>query len=258
MASPAFTVTITHVEHYTESYFRLRVTRPEGLRFVSGQFMMIGLQLEDRHIMRAYSIASAYWDEELEFYSIIIQDGELTSRLQHVKVGDEVILSARPVGTLTLRGLKPRGKRLFMLSTGTGIAPFASVIRDDEVYDKFDEVYLTHTCRYSKDLTYGFDRIQEAKECPLVGEEASQKLFHYGSVTREPYQYEGRITTLIENGKFFRDLGIPSFDCETDRIMICGSLAMLHDLQKLLDVLGFDRGSNSRPGEYVWEQAFSG
>ena len=258
MASPAFTVTITHVEHYTESYFRIRVTRPEGLRFISGQFMMIGLQLEDRHIMRAYSIASAYWDEELEFYSIIIQDGELTSRLQHVKVGDEIILSARPVGTLTLRGLKPHGKRLFMLSTGTGIAPFASLIRDDEVYEKYEEVYLTHTCRQVQDLQYGTNIVAAAKECPLVGEEASAKLVHYGSVTREPHQYEGRITDLIENGKFFTDLGIPPFNSETDRIMICGSLAMLHDTQKLLDVIGIDRGSNSRPGEYVWEQAFTG
>ena len=258
MASPAYTVVITHVEHYTESYFRLRVTRPEGLRFISGQFIMIGLQLEDRHIMRAYSIASAYWDEELEFYSIIIQDGELTSRLQHVKVGDEAILSARAVGTLTLRGLKPNAKRLFMLSTGTGIAPFASVIRDDDVYDKFDEVYLTHTCRYIKDLTYGFDRIRDAKQCPLVGEDASKKLFHYPSVTREPYKYEGRITTLIENGKFFTDLGIPPFNSETDRIMICGSMAMLRDTQKVLDVIGLARGSTRAPGEYVWEQAFTG
>jgi len=258
MASPAYTVVITHVEHYTESYFRLRFTRPEGLRFISGQFIMIGLQLEDRHIMRAYSIASAYWDEELEFYSIIIQDGELTSRLQHVKVGDEAILSARAVGTLTLRGLKPNAKRLFMLSTGTGIAPFASVIRDDDVYDKFDEVYLTHTCRYIKDLTYGFDRIRDAKQCPLVGEDASKKLFHYPSVTREPYKHEGRITTLIENGKFFTDLGIPPFNGETDRIMICGSLEMLRDTQKVLDVIGLERGSTRAPGEYVWEQAFSG
>ena len=258
MASPAFTVKITDVEHYTESYFRLRVERPEGLRFVSGQFMMMGLQLEDRHIMRAYSIASAYWEEELEFYSIIIEDGELTSRLRHVKVGDEIILSARTVGTLTLRGLKPQGKRLFMLSTGTGFAPFASLIRDDEVYDKYDEIYLTQTCRFGKDLAYGTQQVADAKECPLVGEEASSKLHYYGSVTREPHKYEGRITNLIESGKFFTDLGIPSFNSETDRVMICGSLEMLHDLQKLLDVLGFDRGSNSRPGEYVWEQAFTG
>jgi ferredoxin--NADP+ reductase len=208
--------------------------------------------------MRAYSIASPYWDEELEFYSIIIQDGELTSRLQHIKEGDEMILSAKAVGTLTLRGLKPNGKRLFMLSTGTGFAPFASLLRDDDMYDNFDEIYMVQTCRYVKDLTYGKDRIAEAKECPLVGEDAQKKLFYYGSVTREPYEYEGRITTLIENGKFFEDLGIPSFNGETDRIMICGSLAMLHDTQKLLDVIGLDRGSNTRPGEYVWETAFSG
>ena len=258
MAAPKYTVQVTFVEHYTESYFRMRVTRPEGLRFISGQFIMMGLQTEDKNIMRAYSIASPYWDEELEFYSIIIQDGALTSRLQHVQVGDDIILSAKAVGTLTLRGLLPGGKRLFMLSTGTGFAPFASLLRDDDLYDSFDEVYMVQTCRYVKDLTYGKDRVSEAKTCPLVGEQACEKLKYYGSVTREPHEYEGRITHLIDNGKFFTDLGIPSFNVETDRIMICGSLAMLHDTQKLLDVLGFDRGSNTRPGQYVWETAFSG
>ena len=258
MASPAHTVTVTHVTHYTESYFRLRTTRPRGLRFVSGQFIMMGMQLEDKPLMRAYSIASPCWDDELEFYSIIIPDGALTSRLKDTKCGDSLLLSAKPVGTLTLRGLKPEGSRLFMLSTGTGFAPFASLIRDEDVYEQFDEVYITQTCRFAEDLRYSRDRFEEAQACPLVGEEASKKLFYYGSVTREPHPFQGRITTLIENGKFFRDLGIPEFNPAIDRVMICGSMAMLKDTQILLEKLGFDRGSNARPGQYVWERAFTG
>jgi ferredoxin--NADP+ reductase len=251
-------LTVTHVENYTESYFRIRTTRPEGFRFVSGQFIMLGLQLEDGPLMRAYSIASAHWDEELEFYSIIIQDGALTSRLQHVKVGDEVILSAKAVGTLTMRGLRPGGSRLFMLSTGTGLAPFASLIRDDDIYEKFDEIYLTQTCRFARDLEYGRRRVADAKACELVGEEASRQLVYYGTVTREPAEFEGRITRLIENGKMFTDLGIPPLNAETDRVMICGSLEMLHDTQTILEAVGLDRGSNARPGSYVWEKAFTG
>ena len=148
MALPAHTVTVTDVEHYTESYFRIRVSRPEGLNFISGQFMMIGLIVDGKPLMRAYSIASALWDEELEFYSIIISDGALTSRLRHISPGDEMVISAKAVGTLTTRGLKPGGKRLFMLSTGTGFAPFASVILDEDIYDEFEEVYVTQTCRF--------------------------------------------------------------------------------------------------------------
>ncbi|HCH66444.1 MAG: ferredoxin--NADP(+) reductase [Deltaproteobacteria bacterium] len=258
MAAPAHTLTVTHVEHYTESYFRLRTTRPEGLRFVSGQFIMLGMALDSGPLMRAYSIASPAWDEELEFYSIIIQDGALTSRLQHIKEGSEVILSAKAVGSLTLRGLASGGRRLFLLSTGTGFAPFACLIRDEEVYNSFDQVILTQTCRYVKDLQYGFDRVAEAKACPLVGEEASAKLVHYPTVTREPYKYEGRITHLMESGKVFEDLGIPGFDPATDRAMICGSHAMLLDTQKVLDAVGLTRGSLSKPGGYVWERAFTG
>lgn len=258
MASPKYTVNVTHVEHYTDSYFRLRVERPEGLNFLSGQFIMIGLMVDERPLMRAYSIASANWDEELEFYSIIIQDGALTSRLQHIKVGDQVILSAKAVGTLTTRGLLTGGKRLFMLSTGTGFAPFASLIRDEDVYDEYEEVYVTQTCRFVEDLTYAKARIAEAKECPLVGDEAAEKLTYYGSVTREPYEYQGRITNLIDNGKLFEDLGIPPFDPETDRVMICGSLEMLHDTQEVIEKCGMYRGTNAKPGVYVWEKAFTG
>jgi len=258
MASPAYNTRVTYVEHYTESYFRFRVERPESLNFISGQFIMIGLMVDGKPLMRAYSIASPDWDEELEFYSIIIPDGALTSRLQHIKVGDEVVMSAKAVGTLTTRGLKSGGKRLFMLSTGTGFAPFSCLIRAEEVYEDYEEIYVTQTCRFVKDLAYAIDRVKEAKECPLVGEEAAEQLHYYGSVTREPYKNEGRITTLMESGKLFTDLGIPPFNPETDRVMICGSLEMLYDTQVVLDAAGLNRGTASRPGTYVWEKAFTG
>jgi len=258
MATAAHSLRVEEVEHYTDSYFRFRLERPESLRFTSGQFIMVGLEVEGKPLMRAYSIASPVWDEALEFYSIIIPDGRLTSRLRHIKVGDEVKLSDRPVGTLTLAPLGAGGRRLFMLSTGTGVAPFASLIRDEETYESFEEVYLTQTCRYKEDLTYAEQRVEEAKECPLVGEEATKKLRFYGTVTREPHIYQGRITNLIESGKMFEDLGIPEFNPETDRVMICGSMEMLKDTQALLDKLGFTRGFGTKPGGYVWERAFTG
>jgi ferredoxin--NADP+ reductase len=268
MASVEHTLPVTFVEHYTESYFRFRTKRPAGFRFIAGQFIMIGLIIDGNPVMRAYSIASPVWDEEIEFYSIIVADGELTSHLQKIKVGDHVAMSKRAVGSLTLNSLSLQGKskakeqgntrRLFMLSTGTGIAPFISLIRDERTYECFDEVYLTQTCRYAKDLKYSQDRIEDAKSCPLVGEEAQQKLRLYASVTREPHQYEGRITTLIENGKFFSDLGIPGLNIETDRIMICGSMEMLKDTQTVLDAAGMTHGSGHTPAHYCWEKAFSG
>ena len=258
MATAAYSLRVEEVEHYTESYFRFRLERPEDFRFTSGQFVMVGLMVDDKPLMRAYSIANPYWDEGLEFYSIIIPDGQLTSRLRHIKVGDEVILSDRAVGTLTLNPLGPGGKRLFMLSTGTGVAPFASIIRDDETYEAFDEVYLTQTCRYAADLQYAQQRVTEAMACPLVGEEAQKKLRFYGSVTREPHEHQGRITNLIASGELFTHLGIPAFNPETDRVLICGSMEMLKDTQKLLDERGVVRGFGHKPAGYVWERAFTG
>lgn len=259
MAKPEHVLPVTFVEHYTDTYFRFRIERPEGFRFTSGQFIMVGLALpEGGHIMRAYSIACPYWDEQLEFYSIVVQDGALTSRLKDIQVGSEILMSAKAVGTLVLAGLKPGGKRLYMLSTGTGIAPFAAIIRDNETYEMYDEVILTHTCRGVADLEYGYRIVQEAKACPLVGEEATVKLRHYPSVTREPFETQGRITTLIESGQIFEDLGVPAFDPEVDRVMICGSLEMLHDLQALVEARGLGRGTPRNAGEYVWEKAFTG
>ena len=260
MATVAYTLPVTFVEHYTESYFRFRTKRPDGFRFKAGQFIMIGLMVDDKPVMRAYSIASPIWDEELEFYSIIVPDGELTSRLQKIKVGDDVVMSKRAVGSLIVNSLSlgGGGKRLFMLSTGTGVAPFASIIRDERTYKSFDEVYLTQTCRFVKDLQYTQARVTEAKDCPLVGEEAQKKLHLYTSVTREPYEYPGRITTLFENGKFFSDLGIPGLNLETDRIMICGSIEMLKDTRVILDAAGMTHGSAHTQAHYCWEKAFTG
>ena len=264
--SPAYTLTVTHVTHYTPTYFRFRIERPEEFQFKAGQFVMIGLPGDDgQPIMRAYSICSPIWDDELEFYSIIMQDGALTSRLQHIQVGDTVLMAEKAVGTLTLEHIREpspeeaaQGRRLYMLSTGTGIAPFMSLIRDEDTYDAFDDVILTHTCRQVQDLQYGIDRVKAAHECPLVGEEASEKLRLYSCATREDAPYTGRITTLIESGKLFTDLGVPPLNPATDRVMICGSLEMLRDLQALMAAKGLSAGTKRVHGEYVWEKAFAG
>lgn len=258
MAMVAHSLSVLSVEHYTDQYFRFRLERPEGFRFESGQFIMVGLFVDDQPILRAYSIASPPWDEEIEFYSIIIPDGQLTSRLQHIQPGDHVAMSGKAVGSLTLKELKAGGSRLFMLSTGTGVAPFASLLRDEETYERFDEVYLAQTCRLTTDLRYAEERVAEAHECPLVGDEAATKLRFYGSVTREPHTFEGRITDLIESGKFFRDLGIPEFNPETDRVMICGSLEMVKDTRALLEARGFSKGTRQTGPDHVWEKAFVG
>ncbi len=250
--------TVTAVKHWTDTLFSFRLTRPQSLRFRSGEFVMIGLSGENgKPILRAYSIASPSWDDELEFYSIKVPDGPLTSMLQNIKPGDEVILRPKPVGTLVLDALIP-GKRLFMLATGTGIAPFASLIRDPETYEKFDEVILTHTCRDVAELEYGKELVKNLKEDPLVGEEASQKLKHYPTTTREPSEHEGRITDLIESGKVFEDLEVEPMNSETDRVMICGSMAFNLDIRNICEARGLVEGSNSRPATFVLEKAFLG
>ncbi|MEM9693017.1 MAG: ferredoxin--NADP reductase [Myxococcota bacterium] len=258
MAKAEFELPVTLVEHYTESYFRFRLQRPASFRFTSGQFVMVGLEVDGAPVLRAYSISSAHWDEELEFYSIIVPDGKLTSRLKDIKEGDSVLMSAKPVGTLTVPSLHPGGRRLFMLSTGTGIAPFGSIIRDELPYERYEEIYLTQTCRFAADLQYGERIAKGALECPLVGEMAQAKFNLYSSVTREPYKHEGRITTLIESGKFFEHLDIPPFDPESDRVMICGSMDMLRDTRVVLDGCGFSSGAGHSEAGYVWEKAFTG
>jgi len=218
---------------------------------------MIGLMVDGKPLYRAYSIASPAWADELEFFSIKVPDGPLTSHLQNIKPGDEVLMRKKPTGTLVLDALTP-GKRLYMFSTGTGIAPFASLIRDPETYEKFEEVILTHTTRDVAELKYGFDLVEEIRNDELLSEVVGDKLRHYATVTREDFPFTGRITDLIENGKLFADLGVPPLDITVDRGMICGSSAMLKDTKDLLEKAGLTEGANSKPAEFVIERAFVG
>ncbi|MEL6278285.1 MAG: ferredoxin--NADP reductase [Pseudomonadota bacterium] len=250
--------TVLSVHHYTDRLFKFRITRPASFRFRSGEFVMIGLPQENgRPLLRAYSVASPAWDETLEFYSIKVPDGPLTSRLQKIEPGDKILLARKPTGTLVLDALTP-GKRLYMFSTGTGIAPFASVMRDPETYEMFDKVVLTHTCRLKAELEYGFELARDVVDDPLVGEEAREKFVHYASCTREQYPVQGRITTLIEHGKLFKDIGAPPLNPAEDRVMICGSMAMLQSVKAVVEAAGLKEGSNSSPGDYVIERAFVG
>jgi ferredoxin--NADP+ reductase len=259
---------VTAVTHYTDTLFSFRVTRPATMRFRSGEFVMIGLMGDpdpktgkQRPLLRAYSIASPAWDDELEFYSIKVQDGPLTSKLQHLKVGDEIILKPKPVGTLVHDALLP-GKRLYFFATGTGFAPFASLLREPETYENYDEVIVTHTCRDVADLTYGRDLIKnlmaDEMMIELLGEEKLAKIRYYPTTTREQSPKMGRITTRIENGELFSDLGVPALNPETDRAMVCGSLAFNLDIKALMEKAGLHEGANSEPGQFVIEKAFVG
>ena len=248
---------VTDVQHYTDRLFRFRITRPQSLRFRSGEFVMLGLPDEGKPLMRAYSIASPAWDESLEFFSIKVAEGPLTERLQKIQLGDTVLLRPKTTGTLVNDALLA-GKRLFMFSTGTGIAPFVSLIRDPETYEKFGELVLTHTCRTNDELQYGYDSVAATKDDPLVGEEATRRLRHFASTTREPSLHNGRITTLIESGHFFKSLDITSFDPEHDRIMMCGSMGMIKNIREMLEPKGFTEGSHNQPGNFVVERAFVG
>ena len=251
---------VLSVEHFTDRLFRFEITRPSSFRFRSGEFIMIGLpKTEDqlKPIMRAYSVASPAWDEKLEFYSIKVPDGPLTSRLQKIKEGDTILLGKKPVGTLVLDALLP-GKRLYMFSTGTGIAPFASLIRDPETYDRYDQVILTHTCRQKAELSYGIRLVNDLKDDPLVGEMVGDKLLHVASLTREEYPLMGRITTLIKSGELFKNAGTPPLNPKEDRVMICGSMDMINDTKALVETFGLNEGSNSQPAEFVVEKSFVG
>jgi ferredoxin--NADP+ reductase len=248
---------VVSVTHYTDRLFSFRVTRPQSFRFRSGEFVMIGLPNAERPVFRAYSIASPAWDDELEFFSIKVPDGPLTSHLQKIVAGDTVIMRQKATGTLVLDALTP-GKRLYMISTGTGIAPFASLIRDPETYEKFGQIVLTHTCRDVAELEYGAGLYRQSVEDPLIGELTNGRLTYYSSTTRGQFPRMGRITTLIENGSLFADLGVEAFDPASDRVMICGSMAMLHDVKALVEKAGFRVGSHSEPGDFVVERAFVG
>lgn len=249
--------TVLSVRHYTDRLFAFRVTRPPSFRFRSGEFVMLGLMINGKPLLRAYSIASPSWDEELEFFSIKVPDGPLTEHLQHIQPGDTILLGTKSVGTLVHDALLP-GEHLYLLSTGTGIAPFAAVVRDPETYERFSKVILTHTCREAAELTYGVELVAAAKADPLVGEMASERLIHYPTTTREQTARMGRITTLIETGELFRDLGVAPLDPVRARVMICGSMEMLADLKALCEAAGLEEGANSRPAHYVVEKAFAG
>ncbi len=250
--------TVTSVHHWTDRLFSFRVSRPQSLRFRSGEFVMIGL-LDERGkpLLRAYSIASPSWDEELEFYSIKVPDGPLTSKLQHIEPGDQIILRPKPVGTLVLDALLP-GKRLWFLATGTGIAPFASLMRDPETYEKYEQVVMMHTCRTVAELEYGRQLVEGLRDDPLIGEFVGDKLKYYPTTTREEFHHMGRITDNLTSGKVFEDLGIHPMDQDHDRAMVCGSLAFNHDVKAVLEGFGLREGANSEPQEYVVEKAFVG
>jgi ferredoxin/flavodoxin---NADP+ reductase len=250
--------TVTQVTHWTDRLFSFRVTRPQSLRFRSGEFVMIGLMGDTgKPLLRAYSIASPSWDEELEFYSIKVPDGPLTSKLQHIKVGDEIILRPKPVGTLVHDALLP-GSRIWFLATGTGLAPFASLMRDPETYEKYDQVIMMHTCREVAELEYGRQLVESLKDDPLIGELVGDKLMYYPTTTREASARMGRITDNLTSGKVFADLGLAPMDPEEDRAMVCGSLAFNHDVKAVLEKFGLREGANSEPLEYVVEKAFVG
>lgn len=250
--------TVTEVRHWTDRLFSFRVTRPQSLRFRSGEFVMIGLLGDNgKPLLRAYSIASPSWDEELEFYSIKVPDGPLTSKLQHIQPGEQIILRPKPVGTLVLDALLP-GKRIWFLATGTGIAPFASLMRDPETYEKYEQVVMMHTCRTVAELEYGRQLVENLKNDPLIGEMVEGKLLYYPTTTREAAPHMGRITDNLTSGKVFADLGIAPMDREHDRAMVCGSLAFNLDVKAVLEGFGLREGANSEPQEYVVEKAFVG
>jgi len=245
---------VLEVKHYTDRLFSFRLARPDAFRFRSGEFVMIGLP-GVKPVWRAYSVASPNWEEHIEFFSIKVPDGPLTTELQKIQPGDSVWMRQKSTGTLVHDALIP-GKRLFLMSTGTGIAPFASIIRDPETYDKFEEVGLVHTARTKAELEYGYDLMREIRESEILSELVGDKLVHYATTTQEQSDYMGRITTLIRSGKFFEDLGASAFDPAQDRIMICGSINMLKEIAEVAEEAGFEEGSNAKPGSYVIEKAF--
>lgn len=252
---------ILWTRRWTDRLFSFAVERPDSFRFRSGEFVMLGLPALDgagKPTLRAYSVASPGWADELEFFSIQVPDGPLTSRLGRLTAGDRILLGRKPTGTLVLDALTP-GRRLFLIASGTGLAPWLSVLRDPETWDRFDQVIVTHTVREARDLAYRTFLKRDVFDDPLIGECAQGRLFYYPTVTREPFERSGRITSHIADGALFTDLGLsPGFDPATDRAMLCGSMAMIRDVAALLEQAGLTEGSNATPGAYVLERAFVG
>lgn len=246
---------VLSVHHWTDTLFTFKTTRDPGLRFKNGHFIMIGLEVEGRPLMRAYSIASPNYEDTMEFYSIKVPDGPLTSRLQHISVGDNIMVSSKPTGTLVLDNVMS-GRNLYLLSTGTGLAPFISIIQDPETYERFDKIILTHGCRWVNELAYQDLITQELPNHEYLGEQVREQLIYYPTVTREPYRNQGRLSDLMNSGKLFEDIGLPSPNLEDDRFMLCGSPAMLKDLCEILNGWGFEESRQGIQAHYAIERAF--
>lgn len=256
MSSPTlFDATVLTVHHWTDRLFSFTTTREASFRFESGQFTMIGLPVDGRPLLRAYSMASSAYEPTLEFLSIKVQDGPLTSRLQHIRPGDTLLVGRKASGTLLLQNLLP-GRTLYLLSSGTGLAPFMGIVRSPEVYEQFEKVVLVHGCRLVAELAYDALIRHELPAHPLLGEQIAKQLLYYPTVTREPFRHQGRIPALLETGRLGHDLGLPPIDAHHDRFMLCGSPAMLADTRAVLDKHGLGEGNMSRPGHYVIERAF--
>lgn len=253
--SKLMTATVTDVHHWNESLFSFKTTRDSGFKFRNGHFVMLGLEDEGRPLMRAYSIASANYEDNLEFFSIKVADGPLTSKLQDLKIGDSVYVGKKPTGTLVTDQLLP-GKRLYLVGTGTGLAPFLSIIKDFEIYEQYEQIILLHGVRTVSELAYADYIENELPQNEYFGDLVREKLCYYPAVTREPYKNNGRLTDLMTSGKLFRDLGVPIPNKETDRFMLCGSPSMLKDFEAILAKRDFAEARNGRPGHYVIERAF--
>jgi ferredoxin--NADP+ reductase len=248
--------TVLSVRHWTDSLFSFTTTRSPSFRFSNGQFTMMGLETDGgRPLVRAYSMASPNYEDTLEFFSIKVPDGPLTSRLQHIKQSDRILVSKKPTGTLVVDNLLP-GRFLYLLSTGTGLAPFMSIIRDPDTYERYEKVVLVHGCRQIAELAYGERITADLPRDELIGVYVRDKLIYYPTVTREPFHHRGRITDLITSGQLFRDVGLASLEAEQDRVMLCGSPQMLKDMRIVLEERGFIEGSVSEPGTFVVEKAF--
>jgi ferredoxin--NADP+ reductase len=247
--------TVLSVHHWTDRLFSFKTTRNPAFRFQSGQFTMMGLEVKGRPLVRAYSLVSANYEEELEFFSIKVADGPLTSRLQHLQKGDPILVSRKATGTLVLDNLSP-GRNLYLLGTGTGLAPFLSLIKDPETYERFERVVIVHGCRWMSELAYSDLIANTLPNDELVGESVREKLTYYPTVTREPFRHNGRISLLMTNGKLFDDVGLPPMDPQSDRFMLCGSPHMLADIRAILKDKGFVEGNHGTPAHYVIEKAF--
>ena len=246
---------VTEVHHWTDRLFSFKTTRNQGFRFENGHFTMIGLEREGKPLMRAYSMASANHEDELEFFSIKVPDGPLTSKLQDIRVGDELLVNSKATGTLVQDSLLP-GKHLYLIATGTGLAPFLSIIRDPEIYEKYDKIVLTHGCRTIEELAYRELITEHLPQHEYLGDDIRDKLVYYPTVTREKFENNGRLTDLLRIGKLAADVGLPPVNPESDRFMICGSPSMLKEICKLLDSRGFREARHGKAAHYVIERAF--